>query len=102
MTIEDVARKENLTKISKVNLVIGKMRQIVPDVFTYAFSIAGKGTLAQEAVLQIDFVTIEMICSACNKQFQIEEHNYFCPDCGGTKLQLINGKELYIESIVGE
>ena len=47
--VEEISVKEGLTSISKVSLLIGKMRQIVPDTMSFAFEAAAKGTIAESA-----------------------------------------------------
>jgi len=98
-TITEVAGKEKLNRVTRINLVIGKMRQIVPDIFEYAFHISSKNTIAENAKLSIEFVPIKMKCNDCNHISEIADHIYFCSSCGSSNLELLSGKELYIKSI---
>ncbi|MCF8373316.1 MAG: hydrogenase maturation nickel metallochaperone HypA [Bacteroidales bacterium] len=101
-TIEEVAKKEKLTKITKVSLVIGGLRQIVPDVFEFAFQITSKDTLVEGAVLEIEKIPIEVRCEICSEISQVEDHIFFCRHCQSTQVDIVKGKELYIKSLDGE
>lgn len=100
-TTQEVADHERIGCIKKINLVIGRMRQIVPDVFEYAFLISVKGTIAEKATLSVEYIPIKMKCSNCELIFKVPDNIYFCPGCGGVELELITGNELYIKSIEG-
>lgn len=100
--IIDAAEKEKLEKITKVNFVVGKMNQIVPDMLQFAFNSVAEGTIAEKACLEIETILIEMKCNQCNNEFIVQDHLYFCPECGSFDLKMLKGKELYIKSIEGD
>ena len=101
-TIKEVAEKEKLKKITKVSLVIGGLRQIVPDVFEFAFQITSKDTLAEGAVLDIEKIPVEVRCKNCSEISPVEDHIFFCHHCQSTQVNIVKGKELYIKSLEGE
>ncbi len=101
-TLEEVSGKEGISKITKVSLVIGELRQIVPDVFEFAFQVTAKDSIAEEAVLEIEKIPIEVRCMECSKLSQVDDHVFFCRHCQSPIVKIIKGKELYIKSIEGE
>jgi hydrogenase nickel incorporation protein HypA/HybF len=100
--LETVAEENRLTSITKVKLKIGKLQQIVPEMFTFAFETVAKGTKAEGAQLEIEDVPITMQCQACETVFVVEEHMYICPECSGTSLTTQQGMEIVLESVEGE
>lgn len=100
--IDEVAKKEKLTRIDKIYFSIGKMLQVVPDLFRFAFDSAKEHTIASDAEIEIEFLPVRMRCVDCSYEFEVEEHKFCCPNCEGTNLDLIQGKELLIKSIQGE
>jgi hydrogenase nickel incorporation protein HypA/HybF len=100
--IEDVAAKNNLIKIDKVVLKIGKLRQIFPDFLQFAFEVVSQNTIAAGAELIIEEVPITMRCKSCQKEFTVEYNTYICPTCNATELELLTGKEILIVSVEGE
>ena len=100
--IHEVAEKEQIKRIDKVHFSIGKMMQVVPDLFRFAFDSAKEGTIADQADLEIEFLPVKMRCKDCQNEFEVENNQFRCPACSGTDLDLIQGRELYIKSIEGE
>jgi len=100
--VMDVAEKENLSRIDKVHFQLGRMLQVVPEMFRFAFDSAKAGTIADEANLEIEFLPVRMKCTQCGHAFEVKGDEYSCPHCGGVDLDLLQGKELFIKSIEGE
>jgi len=100
--IEQVAEENNLVRINKVNLKLGKLRQIVPEILTFAFETVAKGTKAEDATLGVEYVPIKMMCSTCKTEFIVEEHVYICPECSATRLTMLAGMEIILESVEGD
>ena len=100
--ILEVAEKEQLSRIDKVHFRIGKMMQVVPDLFRFAFDSAKEDTIAEHADLEIEYVPVKMRCRHCGHEFLVGDQSFYCPNCKSSGLDLIQGKELLIQSIEGE
>lgn len=100
--ILEVARSEKLSKIRRVNFLIGEMHGIVPDIFRHAFQMGALGTIVENAELNMEIVPVSMQCKSCEQIFAVKKANYLCPACGSADLEIKNGKELAIKSIEGE
>lgn len=100
--ILEVAEKEKLSRIDKVHFSIGKMMQVVPELFRFAFESAREDTIAEQAELEIEFVPVKMRCRKCGHEFFVEDQHFYCQKCRSTDLDLIQGKELLIKTIEGE
>lgn len=98
----ETARKENLSKVTKVNISFGQLVQIVPDIFEFAFRETVRNSVAQDAEVDIEMVPVKMKCMNCGSDFQVKENSFTCNICSSTDLGIIQGKELYIKSIEGE
>jgi len=98
----DVAEKENLTRIDKVHFQLGRMMQVVPELFRFAFDSAKADTIAHQAELEIEFLPVKMRCTHCGHIFEVDQQDFCCPQCNGVDLDLLQGKELFIKSIEGE
>jgi hydrogenase nickel incorporation protein HypA/HybF len=98
----DVAEKENLSRVDKVHFQLGRMLQVVPELFRFAFDSAKVDTIAREAELEIEFVPVKMKCKHCGHTFEVNHDDFYCPLCKGVDLDLLQGKELFIKSIEGE
>lgn len=98
----ETAGRENLSKVTKVNISFGQLVQIVPDIFRYAFMEIVKNSVASDAELDIEILPVEMKCKECGSNFQVIDNLFACHRCNSTDLEIIQGKELFIKSIEGE
>ena len=101
-TMTEVAAANHLSRISRLDLVIGKMHQLVPDMLEFSFKTATQGTLAERCELVIDWRPVVVSCRDCGNHSGIIDHIFICPHCGSFRLDTESGKELYIKSITGE
>jgi hydrogenase nickel incorporation protein HypA/HybF len=100
--IEEVAEEHNLIKIHKVKLKLGKLQQIVPEMLTFAFETVAEGTRAEGAILDVEYIPVRMKCHGCGREFIIEDHIYICPECAQTRLTMLEGMEIILESLEGD
>ncbi len=100
--IEAVAQEHNLVKITTVKLKLGRLQQIVPEMLAFAFEAVANGTKAEGATLDVEYVPIKMKCHACEQEFIVEDHVYICPGCSHTKLTMLEGMEVILESLEGD
>ncbi|MDA3939499.1 MAG: hydrogenase maturation nickel metallochaperone HypA [Spirochaetia bacterium] len=100
--ILETAEKNNLSKISKITLKVGRQRHLAPDLMKFAFDSVSKNTIAYGASLDIERVDIQMKCRSCDIDFTVKNNTYLCIACGSANLETIAGKDLLIESIEGE
>lgn len=93
------AEKANAHKVNEVELEIGELSGVVYDAMETAMEMAVKGTLIENAFINIIRVPGYGKCTSCNKDFDI--YNLFdpCPFCGAFGSELLSGKELRIKSI---
>ena len=93
------AKKAEATEVKKITLVIGEMTGVVRDCVQFYFDFISKGTLAEGAALSFVMVPPKARCRGCDKLFELKEFDWTCPYCGGNSLQIVAGKELFVESI---
>jgi hydrogenase nickel incorporation protein HypA/HybF len=98
----EAAHKENLSRVTKVNIIFGQLIQIVPDIFESAFTEIVKNSIAEGSELDIEIFPVRMKCQNCGNEFLVRNNNFACSICGDTDLAIIQGKELFIKSIEGE
>ena len=67
----EVARKNNATKISEVNLEVGDFALIVEIYAQQAFAILKKGSIAENAILDIKRTPGVIHCNSCQQNSEI-------------------------------
>jgi hydrogenase nickel incorporation protein HypA/HybF len=75
------------------------MRQIDPELLSFAFSVAGKGTVAEDAELSVIELPVVFKCNVCGERTTGESMIFVCLNCGSTNVDLLSGMELTIEYI---
>ncbi|MBN1759694.1 MAG: hydrogenase maturation nickel metallochaperone HypA [Chitinispirillaceae bacterium] len=100
--IRETAGEHGLTRVTRVKLRIGAMRQVVPDALRFAFEVTGKDTVAEGAEIVITDVPTKAHCNDCGSDFAVEEFCFVCTACGSGQIDVTEGKELYIDSLEGE
>jgi len=85
--------------ILKMRVVVGELRQVVPDFLQSAYEMVTKDTPAEGSDLEIAHVTIKAKCSACGWEGEIPKTDFHCPKCKSSDIEVSGGMELYLESI---
>lgn len=93
------AREEKATEVKKISLVIGEMTGYVEDCVRFHFDFLSKGSIAEGAELLFKNIPARARCRNCSQTFEIDETAWLCPHCRGESLEIIAGRELFIESI---
>jgi len=93
------ANIESASKIIKINIVIGQLSSFIDESIKFYWDIISKDTIAEGAELIFTRIPAEFICQKCNTSFPLTGSHYFCPKCESTQLEIIKGKEFYLDSI---
>ncbi|WP_196592968.1 hydrogenase maturation nickel metallochaperone HypA [Pectinatus sottacetonis] len=95
--VEDYAHRSNAKKVCTISLLIGEMAGVVFESLEFCFSALAKGTIAEDAEIKLKKVPLVGHCNNCGWQGHIENYNFFCPECGSAKVDIISGRELRVE-----
>ena len=93
------AEKAQAKKVTKINLTIGEMTGVVSDSVQFYLDILTKDTIAAGAQVFFTSVPVRGKCRQCNQTFTLPEFDWTCPNCQGKIIDVISGKELFVDSI---
>jgi len=93
------AQKGKAVKIRKINVVIGELSGAVDESMEFYFNFLRQGTIAEEAVLVFTHKPAQLQCRQCQTAFTPEKQGYQCPKCHSTAVDIVGGRELYLESL---
>ena len=93
------AEKAGAKEIGKINLVIGEMTGFVDESVQFYFDFLSKGTIAERAQLSFRMIPATARCRGCDKTYKLKEYEWVCPYCQGNSMEIIAGRELFVESI---
>ncbi|WP_236025752.1 hydrogenase maturation nickel metallochaperone HypA [Geomonas azotofigens] len=97
--INEQVAAQGITSISKVRLKVGELAAVEPMTLAACFEVVAEGTVAQGAQLEIVEVPLAGRCRGCGERFRIVNFSFSCPACGGEDVDLVGGRELYLESL---
>lgn len=100
--VVEQAEKSNISKITKINLVVGELTGYAGESIQFYFDFISKETLAEGAELVFRKIKGTLKCLNCEESFELPEFNYICPYCHSDRVNLSGGNELFVESIEGE
>ncbi len=86
-------------RVTKVCVKVGHLRQVVPSALTFAFELLAEGTPVEGAQLALEEVPVRARCRRCGAESHQEGFPLRCTTCGGLDLQILEGEELYVESL---
>jgi hydrogenase nickel incorporation protein HypA/HybF len=98
-TIQTLCARSAWARVRRVVLKVGRMRQIDPELLVFAFSVAGRGTVSEDAELSIIELPVVFKCNTCGERTASESTVFTCLNCGSTDVDLLSGMELTIESM---
>ena len=93
------AGKENAAGITKINVVVGELSGVVEESADFYFSFLRKGTLAEGASLSFTRAPARLHCRSCDTTYSPEKLDFRCPACQEPQVEIVGGRELYLESI---
>lgn len=98
MAIE-TARASGADRVLSLRLRVGALSGAVPEALHFAFDVASRGTLVEDASLDIEPVSIAYWCDTCRAEFAPADFENECPRCHKLSSELRRGRELEIASL---
>ena len=93
------AKEAQAGRITHVYLVVGEISDYTDESLRFHWDQAGRGTLAEGAVLHFRRVSAEVKCMSCFTKYHPKDGSLICPNCGGVGARIIAGEEFYIEAL---
>jgi len=102
--VEDKAKENNLKAVTKIIVIVGEASGIEEDFLRHNLvDHLMPGTIAEKAELEITKEPLQARCLSCGSEIDSRESSSLeCPNCGGSNLEITQGKDVYIRTIEGE
>ncbi|MGG9961358.1 hydrogenase maturation nickel metallochaperone HypA [Ferruginibacter sp. SUN106] len=94
------AAAANARTIEEIEIDIGCLSTIEMNAFEFAWQQGVKQTILEQAAKKINRIKGKAICPDCDAVFAIENVYDACPVCSGHLINIIEGKELRVRSLV--
>lgn len=97
--VSEAAADSAARRVSLIKLQIGRLTAIEPETLRFCFASLAAGTIAEEAILDIEVTPVMSCCRECKQNFSVEELRFVCPNCGSCSNDIISGRELRVEHL---
>lgn len=97
--IEEQATLHCYSRVKTVRLEIGPLAAVEPEAMRFCFGAATRGTIAENATLDIIETAASAWCFSCGGKVTIEAGYTACPECGSFQLQVTGGDSLRIKEL---
>ncbi len=95
----DEAKAVQANRITKINLVIGELSGIVSDSVEFYFDFLKKDSIAANAVIDFKTVPAQLRCRNCLTNFAPQDSSWMCPNCQSPSVEIVAGRDSFVESI---
>jgi len=95
----EIAGEQGLPVIDRVELEVGELRQVIPDILQLAFRETAADPPVAAAELVIEEIEARAQCRRCASDFRPPTWDYSCPACGIADAQILTGDALILKSI---
>jgi len=96
---EDESAKANANSVKAIELEIGSMSGIEMDSLDFAWPVAVKDTVLENAKRDIDYIEAKARCLECETEYDIEHIFDACPKCKSYFKDIYKGRELRVKAL---
>ncbi len=96
---EDIAKENSAKKITKVITKIGVMSGVETHLLKVAFDTFKEGSVCDGAEFVINIQKLKLRCRECKVEYEVDEINYKCKECGHLGMDTIDGEDMYLMSL---
>jgi hydrogenase nickel incorporation protein HypA/HybF len=86
-------------RVTRIELTVGHLRQVVPSALTFAVELVAQGTAAEGAQLALAVAPAAGRCRECDVEGPLPSFPFECQRCGSLAVEVTAGEELRVESI---
>jgi hydrogenase nickel incorporation protein HypA/HybF len=110
--VDTALRHADERRVTRVDVQVGALRQVVPDSLAFYFAIVARDTACEGARLELELVGAWLRCPTCGHEWDpapapAAGHEaqapvlpaFRCPACERAETEVVRGGELEVESI---
>lgn len=98
-TVSHQMLKQSISQVVSVTVRIGQLSGVDSAALAFSWSAATSETPLEGATLEIESTGLVGGCRTCEQEFEIDDHEFRCPLCGTSKIDLVQGQEIEVASL---
>ncbi len=95
----ETAAREGAAAVETIELEVGLLSGVMADALVFGFEAACRGTIAEDARIELEPVPGRGECRACGRVFSLDAFLVKCPGCGAAGVEVSGGDVLRIKAI---
>jgi hydrogenase nickel incorporation protein HypA/HybF len=97
--LQGIAAEQQAQRITRIELGIGPLSGVEPELLRNAWPLASAGTLAVDADLAIEETDIVVRCRSCSAETAASANRLVCGHCGDFRTSLVSGDEMILKRV---
>src|ERR1700677_3122766 len=96
----EAAAREGPNHVIKLRARIGLLSGVAKTALQFSFDLAAEGTACEGAGLEIEDVSVKVMCPRCHAPQELQTlYSFCCPICGTPTPEILTGQELEVVSV---
>jgi hydrogenase nickel incorporation protein HypA/HybF len=97
--LQGIAAEQRAKRIIRIELGVGPLSGVEPDLLRNAWPIASAGTLADDTDLVIEETGVVVRCRSCDAETAAKPNRLICGQCGDFQTELVSGDEMILQRV---
>lgn len=97
--VASIAQERAAANVTRIELDIGPLSGVEPELLKNAYPIAAAGTIAEGAELVVRGTDIIVRCMSCKAETDATPNRLVCGSCGDFRTRIVSGDEMILRSL---
>lgn len=97
--IEKQAKENKAKAVVSVEVQIGRLSGVEPELLKSAFDVLKMTTIAKSSKFVMDVRDVKIKCKNCKQEKVLQEFIFICPDCCSIEVDVLEGEGMYLQSL---
>lgn len=97
--VKAIAAEHGARHVALIQLRIGPLSGVEPQLLAHAYPLAAAGTIAERARLLIESAPVRVRCRDCGAESQASANRLRCGSCDSYRTELLSGDELLLAKL---
>lgn len=93
--VTEKCKEEGYNRVNSIRIRIGRASGVLPEALSFAFDALKRDTVAEDAELIIESVSLGGFCNVCGRSFEVDDTIVMnCPECLSPSFRIERGFEM--------
>ncbi|MGD2019823.1 MAG: hydrogenase maturation nickel metallochaperone HypA [Thiohalocapsa sp.] len=97
--VQRIAADHGADRVERILLRIGPLSGVEAPLLRNAYPLAAAGTIAEDAVLDIEPAPVRVHCVTCGAETDAQPNRLLCGACGDWHTRLVSGDEMLLANL---